>query len=336
MVLKSQRDIDSDLEEGRRTVEVEARALLHLKERMGFEFSAAVDLVLQCRGRVIATGMGKSGIVARKLAATLTSTGTPTFFLHPAESAHGDMGLVTSEDLVIAMSYGGESEELVPVLSYCARKDIPILAFTSRSESSLGRASRVVLDVRVAEEACPWGLAPTTSTTVCMALGDALAMTVLKRRGFAKENFAELHPGGSLGRRLLTRVKDLMHSGRSLPLVNPHQKMIHVISLMTAQDVRGVAGVVDEAGQLLGVITDGDIRRFLEKDLHQSFMNQSAQDLMSRHPKTVDLNELAEKALWQMEQFKIQILFVVDSHSARPLAPLGLIHLQDLLQAKVR
>ncbi|MCB0385116.1 MAG: KpsF/GutQ family sugar-phosphate isomerase [Bdellovibrionales bacterium] len=324
----------SDLDEAKRVLEVEANSILHLRERLGEEFSNGVELVLACNGRVITSGIGKSGIIARKMASTFTSTGTPSFFLHPAESSHGDMGVVTKDDLVVAISYGGDSGELAPILSYCARKGIPVLALTGKPESALGRAGKVTLDISVSEEACPLGLAPTASTTVTLALADALAMAVLKRRGFEKEHFAEFHPGGSLGRRLLTRVKDVMHVGDALPLVRPGDEMSRVVSLMTAKDVRGVAGVLGDDGSLLGIITDGDIRRRLEKS--NTPLVEKAEALMSRHPKTISADELAEKALFVMEQFQIQTLFVVDSGSDNPNRPVGLIHLQDLLRSNIR
>jgi arabinose-5-phosphate isomerase len=323
-----------DLDEARRVLEVEAKSILHLRERLDGNFAEAVELILRCHGRVITTGIGKSGIIARKMASTFTSTGTPSFFLHPSEGSHGDLGVVTKEDLVVAISYGGDSAELFPVLGYCARKGIPLLALTGKRESQLGQAGTVTLDISVSEEACPLGLAPTASTTVTLALADALAMVVLKRRGFDRDGFAEFHPGGSLGRRLLTRVKDVMHVGEALPLVKPSDEMSRVVSLMTAKDVRGVAGVVNDEGSLLGIITDGDIRRRLEKS--NTPLTEKAEVMMSRHPKTISADELAEKALCVMEQFQIQTLFVVDPKATNPHRPVGLIHLQDLLRAKVR
>ncbi|MCC7403672.1 MAG: KpsF/GutQ family sugar-phosphate isomerase [Bdellovibrionales bacterium] len=323
-----------DLDEARRVLEVEAKSILHLRERLDRNFAEAVELILSCRGRVITTGIGKSGIIARKMASTFTSTGTPSFFLHPSEGSHGDLGVVTKDDMVVAISYGGDSAELFPVLGYCARKGIPLLALTAKRESQLGQAGTITLDISVSEEACPLGLAPTASTTVTLALADALAMVVLKRRGFDRESFAEFHPGGSLGRRLLTRVKDVMHVGEALPLVKPSDEMSRVVSLMTAKDVRGVAGVVSDEGSLLGIITDGDIRRRLEKS--NTPLTEKAEVMMSRNPKTISTDELAEKALFVMEQFQIQTLFVVDPKAANPQRPVGLIHLQDLLRAKVR
>lgn len=324
----------SHIDEARRVLKIEAQSILASAERLDERFSQAVDLILACSGKVIVTGMGKSGHVGRKIASTFSSTGTPSVFMHPAESSHGDMGVLSRGDLVIAISYGGESAELSSVLSYVARKDIPMIAMTGKDQSSLAKASRVVLDVSVAEEACPMGLAPTSSSTVTLALGDALAMAVLKTKGFRKEDFAEFHPGGSLGRRLTTRVKDVMHVGNALPLVQASELMSRVVSAMTSREVRGVAGVVDEKGSLIGVITDGDIRRRLEKS--NTGFTETARDLMSKSPKTIDCNELAEKALFVMQQFQINLLFAVDKSAAVPGQPVGVIHLQDLLRANIR
>lgn len=332
-----------ELEDATRVLEIEARALDRLRERLQNEpqskaFVEAVNLVAACRGKVIVAGMGKSGLIGRKIAATLSSTGTPSFFLHPAESSHGDLGMVAGDDVVIAISYSGEVPELEALLRYVARKNLPLIAVTGKPGSTLGRAGSVVLDVGVLEEACPMGLAPTASTTATLALGDALAVATLNRKGFRQEDFAEFHPGGSLGRRLLTRVGDVMHRGEALPIVKLDTPMREVLAAMTQKEVRGVAGVVDENGLLVGIVTDGDLRRRLEKSLNP--LDDKARDLMSLAPKTVDVQELAERALFMMEQFKIQTLFVVDRGSkkaGRPVgAPVGLLHLQDLLQAKLR
>ena len=323
-----------DIEEGRRVLRIEAQAILDIAERLNSNFETAVQLVLETRGKVIVTGIGKSGQIARKMASTLSSTGTPALYLHPSESSHGDMGVIAQGDLVVAFSYGGESAELNPLLAYCARKDVALIAFTARGDSSLAKHGRVVLDIGVKEEACPLGLAPTSSSTASLALADALAMAVLKRRGFRKEDFAEFHPGGSLGRRLTLRVRDVMHAGEALPLVPPGEEMRKVIALMAAKDVRGVAGVVNSSEQLVGVITDGDIRRRLEKSSNP--LLEKAQDVMSRHPKTVDVSELAERAAFLMQQFKIDRLFAIDRQSEDPQKPVGLIHFQDLLDAGIR
>lgn len=324
----------SDIEEGRRVLKIEAQSILDLAERLNGAFQMSVDMVLNCSGKVIVTGIGKSGQIARKLAATFSSTGTPALYLHPAESSHGDMGVVGKGDLVVAFSYGGESPELGPLLNFLARRDIPLIAFTARGESPLAKAARCVLDIAVKEEACPLGLAPTSSSTASLALADALAMAVLKRRGFKKEDFAEFHPGGALGKKLTLRVKDVMHSGDALPIVTLAEEMKKVISLMTSKDVRGVAGVVDEKQNLIGIITDGDIRRRLEKSANP--LGERAKDVMSKNPKTIDCNELAEKAAFLMQQFKIDRLFAIDRQASNPHKPVGLIHFQDLLNAGIR
>lgn len=323
-----------DIEEGRRVLRIEAQAILDIAEKLNGTFEQSVALMLNTKGKVIVTGIGKSGQIARKMASTLSSTGTPALYLHPAESSHGDMGVIGREDLVVAFSYGGESPELNPILRYCARKDVAVIAFTARGESSLAKHARVVLDIGVKEEACPLGLAPTSSSTASLALADALAMAVLKRRGFRKEDFAEFHPGGSLGRRLTLRVRDVMHAGDAVPLVAPGEEMKRVISLMAAKDVRGVAGVVNSSDQLVGIITDGDIRRRLEKSSNP--LLEKAEDVMSKNPKTIDANELAEKAAFLMQQFKIDRLFAIDRTGPEPNKPVGLIHFQDLLDAGIR
>lgn len=324
----------SNIEEARRVLKIEAQALLDMAEKLDDTFNKAVDLILGCRGKLIISGIGKSGQIARKISSTFSSTGTPSLFLHPAESSHGDLGVITEQDLVLAISYGGNTPELTELMNFLARKNIPLISMTGNKDSILGRSATVMLSIAVKEEACPLGLAPTTSSTATLALGDALAMAVLKRKGFRKEDFAQFHPGGSLGRRLLTRVRDVMHAGDALPIVKPQEDMMKVISLMTAKEVRGVAGVIDDQGALLGVITDGDIRRRLEKSKNP--LSEKAQDLMSKNPKTIDADELAERALFVMEQFRIQTLFVVDKNLPQAKAPVGLLHLQDLLQAKVR
>ena len=334
MKADSSRVASDDLTEARRVLRIEAQAVLDAGERLGPTFSLAVELVMACTGKVIVTGIGKSGQIARKVASTLSSTGTPALFLHPAESSHGDMGVIAAGDLVIGFSYGGESSEMAALLSYCARRDVPLIAFTGKEQSSLARAARATLDISVREEACPLGLAPTSSSTVSLALGDALAMAVLKRRGFAKEDFAQFHPGGSLGRRLTLRVRDVMHAGESLPLVKLDEDMKRVIALMASREVRGVAGVLDQNGALVGVITDGDIRRRLQKSTNP--LDETARDVMSKRPKMITADELAERAAFLMQQFKIDRLFVVDDPESENPRPLGLVHFQDLLDAGIR
>lgn len=325
--------MNSHIQEGQRVLRVEAEAVLALIDRLDDQFSKAVETIANCRGKLILTGIGKSGQIARKISSTFSSTGTPSLFLHPAESSHGDLGVISKDDCVLAISYGGGSSELSSLIQFVARRGVPMIAMTSKPKSALGEASQVVLDISVKEEACPLGLAPTSSSTATLALGDALAMAVLKHKGFRTEDFAEFHPAGALGRKLTLRVRDVMHSGEALPLVSPTEPMSHVISSMTSKDVRGVAGVISPEGKLIGVITDGDIRRRLEKSGDP--LSEPAEALMSRSPKTIDASELAEKAAFLMQQFQIQILFVVDKESGEPHKPVGLIHLQDLLRAQV-
>lgn len=322
------------LQQARRVFDIEAKAILGLKEKLGAEFETAVRMILECQGKIVVTGIGKSGQIARKIASTLSSTGTPAIYLHPAEGSHGDLGVIDKKDIVIALSYGGESVELVHVLEYMGRKGIPMIAMTGAAQSSLAKAATCVLNVFVSEEACPLGLAPTASSTATLAMGDALAMALLDQRGFRPQDFAEIHPGGSLGFKLLTKVRDVMHSGSSLPLVKLGSPMKEVFSVMTHKDVRGAAGVVDDQGSLVGIVTDGDIRRRLEKSADP--LQGTAEQMMSRQPRVIEADELAEKALFLMEQFRINLLFVLDRSAANPLAPVGILHIQDLLKAKVR
>lgn len=322
------------VEQGRKVLEVEAQAILGLRERIGPEFEKVVALITACKGKLILTGMGKSGQIARKLASTFSSTGTPAVFLHPAESSHGDMGMIEGDDVVIALSYGGEVPEFSGIYKFIARKGLVLIAITGKPTSALGKNAQVILNVYVPEEACPLGLAPTASSTATLAMGDAVAMAVMAEKGFSSEDFAMFHPGGSLGYRLLTLVKDVMHTGDSVPTVKLDTPIREVFSIMTHRDVRGAAGVVDEKGDLVGVITDGQIRRRLEKT-NDPFTGV-AKDLMTTNPRTIDAGELAEKALFVMEQFQINMLFVLDKESAHNRKPVGILHVQDLLRAKVR
>ncbi len=321
----------SAIQEAIRVLDIEARSILDLKSRIDHRFEQAVDIICQCKGKVIVAGMGKSGHIGRKIAATLSSTGSPALFLHPAESSHGDLGVLSSGDCLIIISYGGGSQELQDLTAYVSRHGMPLIAMTGHLESQLAVAATVVLDISVSEEACPLKLAPTSSSTVTLAMGDALAMAVLKQKGFKEEDFAQFHPGGKLGRRLLTRVKDIMHDNGGLPVVKESSSMIDAVAIMTGSEVRGVAGVVNDQGILIGVLTDGDLRRHLEKNKNP--LQAQVAELMSSKPKTIDQNELAVKALFLMEQFSIQSLFVIDPSTQKPL---GLIHLQDLIRANVR
>ncbi len=314
-------------------LEIEAQAVLALKDKIGESFIKAVEVVNQCQGKIVVTGIGKSGQIARKIASTLSSTGSPAVFLHPAESGHGDLGMISQQDVVIGISYGGDTTELTPVLSYIARKNIPLIAITGKVQSTLAKAAAAVLDVSVTREACPLGLAPTASSTATLAMGDALAMAVLDLKGFNADEFASNHPGGGLGFKL-SRVKDLLPVGEDLPLVKPDTPMRQVFSVMTHRDVRGAAGVCDDSGDLIGIITDGVIRKRLETSAEP--LNGTANDLMTLNPRTIDCDELVEKALFVMEQFRINVLFVLDAKSSQPKKPVGIIDIGVLLRAKVR
>lgn len=321
------------IQQAQQVLKIEAESILGLIPRVDQNFEKAVQLILQCQSKLIITGIGKSGQIARKMASTFSSTGTPALYLHPAESSHGDLGVISERDLLIALSYGGETAELNAILNYVHRRNIKLIALTSKPESSLAQAASVVLNVSVEKEACPLNLAPTSSSTAMLAFGDALAMVVLEQRGFKAENFAEYHPAGSLGAKLL-KVKDLMKTGEALPFIEKTTSMKDILTKMTHQSVRGAAGVLDADKNLVGIVTDGDIRRFLEKN--QNPFQAVAQDLMSLSPKTIDAHEFAEKALFLMEQFRIQVLIVLDQKSASPLKPVGMLIYQDLLAAKVR
>lgn len=322
------------LEQAKEVLDIEAQAILKCKEYLNQDFIEAVDLIAACKGKLIVSGIGKSGHVGRKISSTFSSTGTPSVYLHPAESSHGDLGIISSGDIILAISYGGESLELTTILNYSARKGIPVIAITGNANSSLAKSASKVIQIKVNKEACPLNLAPTASTTATLAMGDALAMAVLKKLNFTAEEFAQYHPGGSLGFKLLTRVKDIMHTGDSVPLVKISTPIKEVVSIMTHRDVRGCAGVINENEELIGVITDGDLRRRLEKN--QNPLEGQSQDIMTINPRTIDLSELAEKALFLMEQFRIQMLFVLDRNSTHPKKPVGLLHLQDLIKVKIR
>lgn len=323
----------SVLDAGKIVIEIEAQALLALRDRIDSRFEKAVDIIQKCSGKVIVTGIGKSGQIARKIASTFSSTGTPAVYLHPAESSHGDLGMISSGDVVIALSYGGASPELAPVLAYLARKGNLLIAMTGAMNSPLAESAAVALDVSVSREACPLELAPTASSTATLAMGDALAMAVMEVKGFSSSQFAENHPGGSLGFKL-SRVGDNMHTGTGFILCAEDSTLRKVFSSMSQRETRGAAGIIDSKGDLVGVITDGDVRRRLESS--EDPLAGLAQEMMSKNPRTIDVNEIAEKALFMMEQFRINVLFVVDAHSSTPKKPVGIIHIQDLLKNKIR
>ena len=316
------------LAHGRRVLEIEARAISGLIGRLDQRFSDAVDLLYACAGKVVVSGMGKSGLIGQKIAATLASTGTPAFFLHPAEGIHGDLGMVAKRDALIALSNSGETEEVLKLLPFVKRLSVPVIALTGRPQSTLAKNSEVVLDVSVAEEACPMGLAPTASTTAALAMGDALAIALLEKRGFKEEDFAQFHPGGALGRRLLLKVCDVMHRGEAMPSVTGRATVRDAILEMTSKKL-GMTTVVDEQNRLVGVITDGDLRRCLEKGIDVSTVK--AADVASRSPKTIEHEALAARAVQIMEQFAITSLVVLDER--RTLV--GVIHLHDLLKSGI-
>ena len=319
---------EARLARARRVLDIERRALAALGDGLDGRFGRAIELLLACRGRVIVTGIGKSGIVCRKIAATLTSTGTPAFFLHAGEGSHGDLGTLVRGDVLLAVSNSGESAEVLSLLPVARRLGLPLIAFCGNLNSTLARSADVVLDVSVPEEACPLGLAPTASTTATMALGDALAIALLEERGFSAEDFALLHPAGALGRRLL-RVEELMHRGGEVPLVPERAAFTDTLVEMTSKRL-GVTGVVNGAGELVGVITDGDLRRKLERTV--DLRTLSACDLMSTAPKTIGGGALAAEAVALMERHAITSLFILAEGSRRPA---GVIHLHDLLRAGV-
>jgi arabinose-5-phosphate isomerase len=316
------------LARARRVLDVEAAALRAVRDRLGGAFERAIDVLLGCRGKVVVTGVGKSGIVCRKIAATLASTGTPAFFLHAGEGSHGDLGTLVRGDVLLAVSNSGETEEVLRLLPVARRFGIPLLAVVGKLDSTLGRSADVTLDVSVPEEACPLGLAPTASTTATMALGDALAIALLEERGFSSEDFALLHPAGALGRRLL-RVEDVMHAGRAVPLVRPEASLKDVLLEITSKRL-GVTGVIDGTGDLLGVVTDGDLRRGLERAADIRAL--TARDLMTTSPKTIAAGALAAEAVAVMERHAITSLFILADGARRPA---GVIHLHDLLRAGV-
>jgi arabinose-5-phosphate isomerase len=318
------------VEEAKRVLRVEAQSLLELAERIDENFSRAVELLYHCKGKVVLMGMGKSGLVGRKIASTFASTGTPSFFLHPAEGLNGDFGMLAKEDLIIAISYSGETRELLEVLPLIKRYGNRLITLTGNENSTLSKAGDVNLDIRVKEEACPLGLAPTSSTTATLALGDALAVALMGKKDFKKEDFAILHPGGVLGKRLLLKVEDLMHVGKAFPMVSEKTLMKDAIFEITSKRL-GVTAVCNTEGHLMGVITDGDLRRALEK--FSDLFNREAFEVMTKNPKWIEKDALAAKAVQRMEEYSITSLFVFKK--AGDKVPVGIIHLHDLLKAGV-
>ena len=312
----------------RKTFEIEAAAVLSMAARVGPEFAAAVQAVLSCSGRVVVMGMGKSGHIGRKIAATLASTGTPAMFVHPGEASHGDLGMITAADVVLAISNSGESEELTVILPTLKRLQVVVIALTGGVQSALARHANVVLDSSVAQEACPLNLAPTASTTAQLAMGDALAVALLDARGFKPEDFARSHPGGSLGRKLLTHVADVMRSGTAVPFVRPEASLSELMREMSAKGL-GASAVVDAQQQVLGIFTDGDLRRLIEKGADLRAV--CAADVMHANPRTLNAASLAVDAVALMEQYRITSVLVVDEVGRL----CGALNTNDLMRAKV-
>jgi arabinose-5-phosphate isomerase len=321
----SPREGSRDVDAGRRVLEAEIVGLQALADSLDGAFVAAIEMLARVKGRVIVTGMGKSGHIARKIAATLASTGTPAMFVHPGEASHGDLGMIAEGDAVLALSNSGDTAELGDILAYTRRFRIPLVAMTRRAVSSLADAADIPLVVPQSAEACPMGLAPTTSTTMMLALGDAIAVALLERKGFSSEDFQALHPGGQLGRQLL-RVADVMHAGEAVPLVAAGSAMSDAILVMTAKSF-GCAGVVDSHGKLVGIVTDGDLRRHMGSAL----LAERVDDVMTPTPKTIRPQALAAEAVGQMNAQAITSLFVVDE----TWRPLGILHIHDCLRAGV-
>lgn len=321
-------DIEKICELGRAVIETEAQMISNLSSRIDANFAKACQYLHDCEGRIAVMGVGKSGHIGKKIAATLASTGSPAFFIHPSEAKHGDMGMLTKKDALIALSNSGESEEIVCILPFIKRLGIPLIALTGRPTSSLAKAATINLDVSVEKEACPLGLAPTSSTTAALVMGDALAMALLEKRGFTENDFAVSHPGGALGRKLLLRVEEIMHKNEHIPVISKSATLKDALVVMTQKKL-GMTTVVDDLGALIGIFTDGDVRRAFDShtDIHQTEIHH----IMTKNPKTITHDLLAAEALNLMEQNKITALVVADDK----MRPIGVLHIHDLLRAGV-
>jgi len=316
------------LDLAREVLNIEAEAVLALTKRIDDSFLQALNIILSCKGRVIVSGIGKSGHIARKIAATLSSTGTPAYFVHPAEASHGDLGMITANDVFIALSYSGESQELLTIVPVIKRQGAQLISMTGNPKSSMAESADVHLNATVDKEACPLGLAPTASTTAALALGDALAVALLDAKGFRKEDFARSHPGGSLGRRLLTHVRDVMHSGNQIPAVSQNATLAEAMLEISRKGL-GMTAIVDDAQQVLGIYTDGDLRRTLAKQ--SDFNSVLVSSVMSRNPHSILPDALAVEAVQIMEEYNISQLLAVDSGNKL----VGALNMHDLLRAKV-
>jgi arabinose-5-phosphate isomerase len=310
----------------RMVLKTEADAVRALIDKLDSGFEKAINLVYNAKGRVVVTGMGKSGLIGKKIAATLASTGTPAFFLHPAEASHGDLGMVTSRDVIISISHSGETDEITALIPFLKRFDVAVISMTGNPDSTLAKASDVSLDISVEEEACPLGITPTASTTAALAMGDAIAVALLVKRGFRQEDFASFHPSGSLGKKLFIRVKDLMHKGDSLPLIGPATPVMDAVMEISSKRL-GIAIVEGADGKLLGLVTDGDVRRGILK-WGKVFLDMKAEEVMTRSPKSIFAEELAAKALSVMQAHSITSLLV----SSDDGGTVGIIHLHDILK----
>lgn len=317
---------DNILNIAKKVLEIEAKAVSSLIEKLNNSFEDAVNIIFNCKGRVVVTGMGKSGLIGKKIAATLASTGTPAFFLHPAEAGHGDLGMVTSRDVILALSNSGETDEIVSLIPYLKRFNVTIIALTGNPLSTLAKNSDVNLDISIQEEACPFGVVPTASTTAAIAMGDALAIAILVKKGFKEEDFANFHPWGSLGKKLLIRVKDLMHTESAIPIISDSMNMTQAIIEISSKRL-GVTIVADDNKKILGVITDGDLRRGIEK-YGKDFFDMKPAEIMTKNPKTISEEELAAKALSIMERFSITSLIVPDNEGRAK----GIIHIHEILK----
>jgi arabinose-5-phosphate isomerase len=319
-------NMNTIIEKGREVVRIEARAVQEVGERIGRSFAESVDLIMKCKGRVIITGVGKSGIIARKIVATMNSTGTPAFFLHPSDAVHGDLGMVRNDDVVMCISKSGDTAELQSLVPMIKRLGVPIISVVGRMQSPLARESHIVLDATVHEEACPHDLAPTSSTTAMLALGDALAIALLQQREFTREDFARYHPGGALGKRLVLKIDELMIKGDGIPRVTGDVPLRDAIMEMTTKRL-GCTCVIRKDGTLEGVLTDGDLRRLLQRT--SDIRNVGVTEVMTQRPKTILQGTLAVVALQEMEQYNITQLIVVDKDHH----PVGVAHLHDLVKA---
>lgn len=313
---------------GRTVIETEAQVITTLSKRIDQSFARACHYLLDCKGRIAVIGVGKSGHIGKKIAATFASTGSPAFFVHPSEAKHGDIGMITKHDVILALSNSGETEEIISILPVIKRLDIPLIALTGNPHSTLAKTATINLDVSVEKEACPLGLAPTSSTTAALVMGDALAMALLDKRGFTENDFALSHPGGALGKRLLLRVDEIMHKNDQVPIVSYQSSLKEVLVEMTQKKL-GITTIVNDAKELIGIFTDGDLRRAFDNhaDIHQTLVHE----IMSKNPKTISKEILAADALKIMEAYKITALIVINELKQ----PIGVIHIHDILRAGV-